>query len=314
MDSLPPERDMWHDFIRRQPSDPSPELVERDSTGFDVPVPGGQARARHRDFEPLLTVGERRGALLHPALQLFIGLLQCLLRQFLRRDVGGHAGHTKNLSFLVPDREGPVPNPANRSVRSHDPILFVIDPGRLFGDGSLENSRSILRMNGLEPRAGRRVEALARSSPDRFISRTDIEDGILGRVAEPKDLLNMFGHLPELLLSLPQSRLYLPALRHIHRDSADQRQDPFFINDGEFAHQAFMRSVPVRSRLGREEGALRRNNLRIVGLKLRGNCARQDIAIGLASPVVQTNLKSLLECLIEVDVSPLHVFDPGKSR
>src|SRR5579864_9512107 len=191
-------------------------------------------------FQPLSTLLQRSGPLRYPTFQLIMSLLQLFLHLFAFSDVVSDARDSRHRSRTITDWKGSVPNPTDGAIRSHDAVFFIIRTGRLFCERRFQNAFSVVRMNGFEPGSGREVEALTRPPPDRFIRGTDIEDGILGCITQPEDFLDMLGHLPELLLTLTQSRLDLITLCNIHRDSTDQRQLPPLVDDGEFAHHAFM--------------------------------------------------------------------------
>ena len=139
----------------------------------------------------------------------FLRLPKLLLHCAVVRDVLGRADDAVDAAGLVVDWKRAVANPAHGAVGPRDAVRFVVVAARLLRHRRPSHALPIFRMNALQPRVRLRVEALARAAPDRFVTRADVEHPVLFGVDvdHPKDLADVFDHLPELRLAVAQSRL-----------------------------------------------------------------------------------------------------------
>ncbi len=141
-------------------------------------------------------------------------------------DVCGHPGNAIDQSQVVPDREGPVPDPPNDAVEPHDPIFLVIFTGDLFGHGGFEDPWAIVGVDRIEPRSRRRVQALAGAPPDLLVSRADVDHLVLLDIGHPEDFPDALGQLAETVLAFPKRRLRALAIDKLPDLTADRRQHP----------------------------------------------------------------------------------------
>ena len=76
-------------------------------------------------------------------------------------DVDRDAGNAIDPPVAVLYREGAVEDPAHRSIRPHDAVLLLIVAADLLGHRGVRDALLVLRVDRLQPRAGRSVQDLA---------------------------------------------------------------------------------------------------------------------------------------------------------
>src|SRR4029077_17228925 len=137
-----------------------------------------------------------------------------LLRRLLAiGDVLREAGDPVDLALVAVDRERAGAYPSDHAIGPHDAVFLDVLAARLLGLSGLLHALAILRMDGIDPLARRRIQALAASAPDFRAGRADVEHLVLCRVGKPEHLADVFRHLPEAQLASLQplrARLYFP--------------------------------------------------------------------------------------------------------
>ena len=125
-------------------------------------------------------------------------------REFARRDVLSCAYQpSRNLQFIG-DRKGLHPNPAEGTIPTPDPELFI---ELAIGNALFElGSHTPTILGNDEVRVGSRaiVQRRNRKAGDAFVGVVHVEDGFRFRVHHPKDFLDVASHLLKALLAVPE--------------------------------------------------------------------------------------------------------------
>src|SRR5581483_2988140 len=116
------------------------------------------------------------------------------------RDLLNHSHEPHQTAGFIENRKRPVPKPAGARTCS-DPIFALNLFSRTLAQAHLTHLGAVLRMKTLEPSLRILNHALGGDSPE-FIERgTDIQERSGRGIHHPKDLVNVFGKLPELLFA-----------------------------------------------------------------------------------------------------------------
>src|SRR5262249_39226768 len=131
------------------------------------------------------------------------GRHQTLLGHLAFGDVLGDSCDPVYLRFLVANWKPPIMDPANRSIRTQDPIDLIVLPRSLTRQGS-DYPALIVGMNGFDPAPWRSIETLTTLPPDSFIARTDVNNPVLIRICHPEHFMNVLRQLSEALFAETQ--------------------------------------------------------------------------------------------------------------
>ena len=153
-----------------------------------------------------------------------LGLEKLTLHHSLLRDILGHAHDAADDSRRLPHREGPVVDPAQRTIGADHPVGLVVGAQNLPRCCRGRDPAAILLMDAFHPRERVRIKARAGAAPDFFVAGTDVEDTLLHHIRHPKDLAYVFRDLAKPLLAGAQRDLRPPLVL----DQAEQGPPGFF--------------------------------------------------------------------------------------
>src|SRR5579883_3612002 len=97
-----------------------------------------------------------------------------MLRSFAFGDVFGDTDQPVDSAFLVADREGSVVDPAQRTVRTHDPVFLVVIARYLLSAHRPGHALTVFVVDTLEPNGRRSVQRLAGPPPKRLELGTNV--------------------------------------------------------------------------------------------------------------------------------------------
>src|SRR5262245_41994050 len=126
---------------------------------------------------------------------------QAFLSFLLGCNVLRDANNAAHLPGSIPDWKSSVANPANRPVRLDNPIFLVKFSRHLSSDCGAD-ARGVFVINCGNPGFRIFVDTLTGSTPDLFVSGTDIRPLQPIRGGEPKHCGDVSGELPELLFDI----------------------------------------------------------------------------------------------------------------
>src|SRR5262249_4584474 len=133
-------------------------------------------------------------------------------------DVLGDPADPVDLPGLVAEGKAPVPDPADRAVRPHDPVLFVGVLAQAMPAGGFAGALPVLGVDGLQVGLRAVIEALARAAPDLLVAGADEEHLRVAGVGHPEDPGDVLRQLAEAALRLAQRRLRALALGDVPAD------------------------------------------------------------------------------------------------
>src|SRR5262249_10273616 len=107
------------------------------------------------------------------------------------RDVLGDAEEPTDSSPRVPHGVGPVPDPTDRSVRTHQPVLVPEGPRLVLPRQAFPDTPAVFGVDAVEERFSVPVQILTGPPPEPFVTEADVQRRPARAVGDPEGLGKM---------------------------------------------------------------------------------------------------------------------------
>src|SRR5271157_3197618 len=147
-------------------------------------------------------------------------------------DVLGDPGDPHDPTRPVPDREAPVPDPADCPIGTHDSVFVCRCLTAALPMVCQHRSLTVLGVDGFKVRHRPLVEGLARSAPERLVGRANVSSFGAVEFVNPEHIVDMVCQLAEALLAFPLRLLGPMALSDIPEDDHNTLDLAVRVSDG----------------------------------------------------------------------------------